>query len=155
MDVWKLLPEGPYSMSAANGWVNMLDLGRYGKDYETRAFVAYMGLGALTSSDAVYPTTYVDADGRALDAVRHAYRDGRAATVTRERPADLAVSREFLCAQRAQPLWHLVVNAAEIQHRRFTRHLHGPVLSHMNCPNSPPRAAATARTVSGESRAPC
>lgn len=67
-NVWKLFASGPYSMSAPNGWVNMLNLGRYGKDYETRAFVAYMGLGALTSDDAVYPTTYVDADGQALDA---------------------------------------------------------------------------------------
>ena len=70
-NVWKLLAAGPYSMSAPNGWVTMLNLGRYGKDFETRAFVAYMGLGALSADDAIYPTTYVDGDGHALDA---AYR---------------------------------------------------------------------------------
>jgi hypothetical protein len=46
----------------------MTNLGRYEADYQTRAFVAYMGLGALTSDDAVYPTTYTDRDGHALDA---------------------------------------------------------------------------------------
>ena len=35
-------------------------LGRYGTDYNTRAFIAYAGLGALTSDDAVYPSAFVD-----------------------------------------------------------------------------------------------
>jgi len=29
-NVWKLLAEGPYTMSAVNGWINMTNLGRYG-----------------------------------------------------------------------------------------------------------------------------
>jgi len=67
-NVWKLLAEGPYSMSAVNGWVNMTNLGRYGTDYNTRAFIAFAGLGALTSDDCVYPSAFVDGDGHALDA---------------------------------------------------------------------------------------
>ncbi len=67
-NVWKLLAEGPYTMPAKNGWIDMLNLGRYGSDYNTRAFIAYAGLGALTSDDAVYPSAFVDADGHALDA---------------------------------------------------------------------------------------
>jgi hypothetical protein len=67
-NVWKLLAEGPYTMSAVNGWINMTNLGRYGTDYDTRAFIAYAGLGALTSDDAVYPSAFVDNNGQALDA---------------------------------------------------------------------------------------
>lgn len=58
---------GPYDMKAVNGWINILNLGRYGTDYETRAFIAYFGLGALTSDDAVYPTAVLDGDGKVLD----------------------------------------------------------------------------------------
>jgi hypothetical protein len=67
-NVWKLLAEGPYTMSAANGWIIMTNLGRYGADYDTRAFIAYAGLGALTSDDAVYPSAFIDNKGQALDA---------------------------------------------------------------------------------------
>lgn len=67
-NVWKELAEGPYAMSAANGWINMTNLGRYGDDYNTRAFIAYAGLGALTSDDAVYPSAFVDNNGQVLDA---------------------------------------------------------------------------------------
>ena len=67
-NVWKLLAEGPYTMSAVNGWINMTNLGRYGTDHDARAFIAYAGLGALTSDDAVYPSAFVDNNGQALDA---------------------------------------------------------------------------------------
>ena len=70
-NVWKLMAEGPYTLSAVNGWINMTNLGRYGTDYNTRAFIAYAGLGALTSDDCAYPSAFVDGDGHALDA---AYR---------------------------------------------------------------------------------
>jgi hypothetical protein len=79
-NVWKELAEGPYTMSATNGWLNFLNLGRYGTDYNTRAFIAYAGLGALTSADCVYPSAFVDGDGHALDAaynyVMHFPKDG-------------------------------------------------------------------------------
>jgi hypothetical protein len=54
-------------MKNVNGWINMLNLGRYGTDYNTRAGVAYMGLGADMHEDTVYPTAYLDGDGQPLD----------------------------------------------------------------------------------------
>jgi hypothetical protein len=66
-EVYKLFDEGPYSMKTVNGWINMLDLGAYGTDYQTRAYVAFMGLGALSKEDAVYPSAFVDSTGTALD----------------------------------------------------------------------------------------
>ncbi len=66
-EVWKQFAIGPYDMEAPNGWINMLNLGRYGSDYNTRAFVAYMGLGAPPKEDAVYPSAFVDQSGAALD----------------------------------------------------------------------------------------
>jgi hypothetical protein len=48
----------------ANGWrTNMTAIGTYGTDYLHRAGVAYGGYGANTVEDAVYPTTFADADG--------------------------------------------------------------------------------------------
>jgi hypothetical protein len=66
-EVNKLFEIGPYGMKTANGWINILNLGGYGTDYQTRAYVAYMGLGALTKEDAVYPSAFVDSTGTALD----------------------------------------------------------------------------------------
>ena len=44
-----------------DGWINMLNIGRFGTDYNTRAGIAYMGLGADMREDTVYPTAYLDA----------------------------------------------------------------------------------------------
>jgi hypothetical protein len=65
--VWMKFFVGPYSMKAPNGWINILNLARYGTDYQTRAYVAYMGLGAGIADDIVYPSAFVDANGEALD----------------------------------------------------------------------------------------
>ena len=70
--VWMKLAQGVYEAPTVNGWMNQLNLGRYGTDYETRALVAWLGLGALTSDDAIYPSAFLDADGKALDG-RNAY----------------------------------------------------------------------------------
>ena len=48
-----------------------LSLGRYGTDYNTRAFIAYCGLGALQWEDAIYPSAFVDSEGRPLDGESH------------------------------------------------------------------------------------
>jgi hypothetical protein len=61
------LAEGVAQLKTENGWINMTNLGRYGTDYNTRAGVAYMGLGADMREDTVYPTAYVDGDGKPLD----------------------------------------------------------------------------------------
>jgi hypothetical protein len=54
-------------MKNVNGWIQPADLGRYGTDYNTRAGVAFMGLGADRQEDTVYPTAYADGDGAPLD----------------------------------------------------------------------------------------
>lgn len=55
----------------ANGWrTNMTAIGTYGTDYLHRAGVAYGGYGANVPQDAIYPTTYVDQDGKPLDSAK-------------------------------------------------------------------------------------
>lgn len=49
-----------------NGWVSGMEMGRYGSNYETRAAVAWMGLGAHLPEDALFPSARVDADGLPL-----------------------------------------------------------------------------------------
>ncbi|MBR1003629.1 hypothetical protein ABIF65_007937 [Bradyrhizobium japonicum] len=66
-EVWLKFQAALYDTPAVNGWLNMLNLGRYGTDYNTRALIAWLGLGALTSDDAVYPSAFVDGDGNVLD----------------------------------------------------------------------------------------
>ena len=50
-----------------------LNLGKYGTDYNTRAVVAMVGLGANLPEDAIYPNTASDQQGRALNG-KHKYR---------------------------------------------------------------------------------
>lgn len=50
-----------------NGWRTRLTaIGTYGTDYLQRASVAYSGLGANTTEDAVYPTALTDGSGNKL-----------------------------------------------------------------------------------------
>ncbi len=49
------------------------NLGNYGTDYNMRAVVAMIGLGANLPVDAIYPNARVDANGQALDG-SHRYR---------------------------------------------------------------------------------
>lgn len=52
----------------ANGWSTMAaNLANFGTDYRSRAVVALIAFGANLPADAIYPTAFVDADGRALD----------------------------------------------------------------------------------------
>ena len=51
-----------------NGWsVAFKGVGNYGTDYNLRAAVAIIGLGANIPEDAVYPTSAVDAEGNPYD----------------------------------------------------------------------------------------
>jgi hypothetical protein len=50
-----------------------LNLGQYGSDYNTRAVVAMVGLGANLPEDALYPNTASDEQGQALNG-KHRYR---------------------------------------------------------------------------------
>jgi len=54
--------------AGANGWrIPPKLLGNYGSDYGLRAAVALIGLGANLPQDAVYPSAFVDAEGKPLD----------------------------------------------------------------------------------------
>jgi hypothetical protein len=52
-----------------NGW-NMAveNIGTYGTSYRQRAIIALAGLGANLPADAIYPTAFLDSDGKPLDA---------------------------------------------------------------------------------------
>jgi hypothetical protein len=53
---------------AVNGWrVPAMILGNYGDNYAARAMIALIAFGANLPADAVYPTTFVDAEGNPLD----------------------------------------------------------------------------------------
>jgi hypothetical protein len=63
------LPEiknaGTKSGTLANGWrIATTAIGTYGTDYLHRANTAYIGYGANTIEDALYPTIYADEDGK-------------------------------------------------------------------------------------------
>jgi hypothetical protein len=66
------MAEGVTKLKNVNGWELPLNLGRYGTDYDTRAGVALIGLGADLREDTIYPTAYVDGDGKLLDSA-HRY----------------------------------------------------------------------------------
>jgi hypothetical protein len=52
---------------AGGGWLTLdPDIGRYGTDYELRAIVAVVGLGANTPEEAIYPTALADSTGQLL-----------------------------------------------------------------------------------------
>ncbi len=59
----------PTSSSGAteNGWrVQRAGMGSYGTDYQKRAFIALVGMGANLPQDAVYPMTNGDGQGKSL-----------------------------------------------------------------------------------------
>jgi len=52
-----------------NAWILVTEnIGTYGNDYLRRAYINFIGLGALTPEDAVYPNCSFDKNGNALDA---------------------------------------------------------------------------------------
>jgi hypothetical protein len=50
-----------------NGWVFPYPAGEYGTAYLQRATIAFYGLGANRTKDAVYPTNQADAEGKPYD----------------------------------------------------------------------------------------
>lgn len=64
-----------------NGWASALrTVGTYGTSYEMRARGTLLGLGANLPEDAIYPTTFTDADGQPYNGsnnyVLHFAKDG-------------------------------------------------------------------------------
>ena len=53
------------------GWsFTQRNIGNYGTDYEQRAQIAVVGLGANTEAEAMYPTALTDASGNLLDGTK-------------------------------------------------------------------------------------
>ncbi|TDP04045.1 DUF1254 domain-containing protein [Flavobacterium sp. 245] len=61
------------SKKPVNGWVINHGLGEYKTNYEVRAMVAMVGLGANLDADAIYPMSLIDADGEKFDGSKHNY----------------------------------------------------------------------------------
>jgi hypothetical protein len=56
------------SGNSKNGWhIPPMTVGNFGTNYLTRALITWIAFGANLPADAVYPTSYVDVDGRALN----------------------------------------------------------------------------------------
>ncbi len=71
----------PSSKTTSTGWSGIgVKAGRYGTDYQSRAIVARVGLGANPPEDAIYLSCRVDADGKPLDGQRtyHMHFDKKA-----------------------------------------------------------------------------
>jgi hypothetical protein len=67
----RLQAESKETGSPVNGWrIPPMILGNYGSDDGARAVVALIGLGANLPKDAVYPSAFVDADGKPLDGAK-------------------------------------------------------------------------------------
>jgi hypothetical protein len=68
MGAFEKLQEGVKKLKTENGWIVMpKNMGDYGTDYNTRAGIALVGLGAIQPHDVVYPTAFIDGDGKPLD----------------------------------------------------------------------------------------
>ena len=53
---------------AVNGWrIPKMNIAAFGTDYDTRAFIALIALGANLPADALYPTAFVDDEGKPLN----------------------------------------------------------------------------------------
>jgi hypothetical protein len=68
MGGFEKLQEGVKELKTENGWIVMpKDMGNYGTDYNIRAGIALVGLGAIELRDVVYPTAFIDGDSKPRD----------------------------------------------------------------------------------------
>jgi hypothetical protein len=68
MAVAKLEAAAPNIGTRVNGWnIPPMNTGDFGTDYQSRAIIALIGVGANIVKDAIYPTAFVDADGSPLN----------------------------------------------------------------------------------------
>jgi hypothetical protein len=62
------LGHDPGNATMRNGWmITLKDIGTYGTNYDARAGIAWVGLGANIPQDAVYPMAREDCDGNPLN----------------------------------------------------------------------------------------
>jgi hypothetical protein len=126
-EVWKKFVTGPFEMSAPNGWINVLNIARFGTDYQTRAFVAYFW-PPRESEGRHHLSISHGRRGRMgtgwRQQMHHALGKGGSGCVTERRLVHLAIPRELLRSQPYRTLSDRLRNAAEIQPRRFARRIH-------------------------------
>jgi hypothetical protein len=68
MGAFEKLQEGVKKLTTENGWIVIpKDFADYGTDYNTRAGIALIGLGGIRPHDVVYPTAFIDGEGKPLD----------------------------------------------------------------------------------------
>jgi hypothetical protein len=68
MGAFGILQKALTKLKTENGWIVIPeDFANYGTDYETRAGIALVGLGGIWRQDVVYPTAFLDGDGKPLD----------------------------------------------------------------------------------------
>jgi DNA sulfur modification protein DndE len=66
--VAKVQAAAPKVGTMMNGWnIPPMNTANFGTDYQSRAIIALIGLGANIVKDAVYPTAFVDADSTPLN----------------------------------------------------------------------------------------
>ena len=69
MGTFGLLEKGVKKLTTDEGWIVMpKNMGNYGNDYQTRAGIALIGLGAIQPLDISYPTAFSDSANKPLDA---------------------------------------------------------------------------------------
>jgi hypothetical protein len=65
----KVKPSKDLRGNVVNGWtIPGANLANFGTDYTTRGLIAMIAFGANLPADAVYPTSFTDADGKPFDA---------------------------------------------------------------------------------------
>jgi hypothetical protein len=71
MGAFEMLEKDVKDMKTQNGWLALpKDIGDYGTDYDTRAGIALVDLGALDPHDVMYPTAFVDNDLTPFDGAK-------------------------------------------------------------------------------------
>jgi hypothetical protein len=64
----KLQANAKHMGTSVNGWhIQKMNIAAFGTDYESRAFIALIALGANLPQDSLYPTTFVDGEGKPLN----------------------------------------------------------------------------------------
>ena len=128
MGTFGLLQKALKKLKTENGWIvipeNFAD---YGTDYKTRAGIALIGLGGIWRQDVVYPTAFLDGDGKPLEGANR-YLLHFDAGQTPPTNATWSVSMydpEGYYVPNAIDRYNLAaVDAAHVRRRRLARHLH-------------------------------
>jgi len=71
IELQRLEESAKQARNTINGWnVPPMILGNYGSNYRARALIALIAFGANLPQDAVYPTAFVDGDGKPLNGAK-------------------------------------------------------------------------------------